>query len=190
MTTSPPAAPVRETEHEFSLVLRLQDHYTQIVDFGLAGVTTLVTDEPPPLGQGGGPNPARLLGAAVGSCLGASLLYCLRKAHVDVTDLRTTVADRPLPRAVRGLLRGDGERAGRRQRRCRGRADVINVAVSRIAPAPHREPPEPTPRILRPLGFPIPRISDVRRARFTPDAVVSLATVASASAARGPHARP
>ena len=100
----PAPAPVRKTEHEFSIVLRLQDHYAQIVDFGFGGVAPLVIDEPPPLGQGGGPNPARLLAAAVGSCLGASLLYCLRKAHVDVTDLRTTVAG-TLVRNERGRLR-------------------------------------------------------------------------------------
>ena len=101
---APAPAPVRETEHEFSLVLRLNDHYMQIVDFGLDGVAPLVTDEPPPLGQERGPNPARLLGAAVGSCLGASLLFCLRKAHVEVTDLRTTVAG-TLVRNERGRLR-------------------------------------------------------------------------------------
>ena len=89
---APAPAPVQETEHEFSIVLRLQDQYAQVVDFGLGGEAPLVIDEPPPLGQGGGPNPARLLAAAVGSCLGASLLFCLRKAHVDVTDRSTTVA--------------------------------------------------------------------------------------------------
>ena len=36
--------------------------------------------------------------------MGASLLYCLRKAHVDVTDLRTTVAG-TLVRNEHGRLR-------------------------------------------------------------------------------------
>lgn len=41
----------------------------------------LATDEPAPLGEGGGPNPAMMLAGAVGNCLAASLLFCLRKAR-------------------------------------------------------------------------------------------------------------
>jgi len=48
-------------------------------------------DEPQPLGQGGAPNPTRVLGAAVGACLSSSLLFCLAKARVDVGGLDATV---------------------------------------------------------------------------------------------------
>ena len=43
----------------------------------------LTMDEAPPLGGGDGPNPAALLASAVGGCLAASLVFCLRKARVE-----------------------------------------------------------------------------------------------------------
>lgn len=99
---APVAAP--DDERAFSMVLWLHDDYMQVVEFGMDGVTPLVVDETKPLGAERGPNPARLLGAAVGGCLGASLLYCLRKARVEVKDLRTTV-EGTLVRTDRGRLR-------------------------------------------------------------------------------------
>jgi uncharacterized OsmC-like protein len=56
-----------------------------------AGWAPLRVDEPPPLGAGTGPNPTRLLGAAIGNCLAASLLFCLQKSRVPVKGLRATV---------------------------------------------------------------------------------------------------
>lgn len=43
---------------------------------------TLVVDEPPPLGEGAGPNPARLVATALGHCLASSLRFCLDRARV------------------------------------------------------------------------------------------------------------
>lgn len=82
--------PAAGEAQRFALSLTLQDGYAFTVDFG-DGLAPLVADEQPPLGAGRGPNPARLLAAAVGSCLGASLLFCLRKARVEITELRTSV---------------------------------------------------------------------------------------------------
>jgi uncharacterized OsmC-like protein len=48
----------------------------------------IVTDEPPPLGQGRGPNPSRMLAAAVVNCLAASLLFALQKKGVSVAGLK------------------------------------------------------------------------------------------------------
>jgi uncharacterized OsmC-like protein len=78
-------------ERDFSVEVTLRDGYEMAVDFGLDGVDALTVDEPPPLGEAAGPNPARLLGAAVGSCMGASLLFCMRRARVPVDGLRTRV---------------------------------------------------------------------------------------------------
>lgn len=79
------------SEQQFSLTLSLQQDYQFQVDFGKAGVAPLLVDEPEPLGHGAGPNPTRLLGAAVGSCLGASLLFCLNKARISPAGLRIAV---------------------------------------------------------------------------------------------------
>jgi len=46
--------------------------------------TSFVVDEAPPLGEGHGPSPDALLGAATGSCLASSLVFCLEKAHLPV----------------------------------------------------------------------------------------------------------
>jgi uncharacterized OsmC-like protein len=78
-------------EQGFSVELRLQENYRFVVDFEEEGMAELVVDEGPPLGEGLGPNPTRLLAAAVGNCMSASLLFCMRRARVEVTDLRTRV---------------------------------------------------------------------------------------------------
>ena len=46
----------------------------------------MVVDEGPPLSEGAGPNPSRMLAAAVGHCLGASLLFCLEKSRNPITE--------------------------------------------------------------------------------------------------------
>jgi organic hydroperoxide reductase OsmC/OhrA len=58
---------------------------------GVAGVPLIELDEPAPLGEGRGPNAAALLGAAVGNCLAASLLFCLKKSRADVAGLEAGV---------------------------------------------------------------------------------------------------
>ena len=73
----------------FSLALR--DGYAFTVDFGDAGIPPMTIDESPPLGHNEGPNPSRVLAASIAGCLGASLLFCLRKAHIDVATLHADV---------------------------------------------------------------------------------------------------
>ena len=81
-----------EEEHrEFELSLTLEDGYRFTVEFDQEGVPPLLLDEPPPLGDGTGPNAARILGAAVGNCLSASLLFCMQKARIESRQIRTKV---------------------------------------------------------------------------------------------------
>ncbi len=55
------------------------------------GMTELLMDEPPPLGNSLGPNPSRILSAAIGNCLSASLIFCMQKARVTPMAMKTTV---------------------------------------------------------------------------------------------------
>ena len=71
--------------------LGLLEGYRFEVEFDVEGVPNLVADEMKPIGEGLGPNPTRLLSAAVGHCLSSSLLYCLGKAKVKVKKLNTVV---------------------------------------------------------------------------------------------------
>jgi organic hydroperoxide reductase OsmC/OhrA len=79
------------TDDTTTVTMELREGYEFAVDFGDASHTTLLVDEPAPLGGGHGPNAARLLAAAVGNCLSASALLCLRKARIEVHGMRTVV---------------------------------------------------------------------------------------------------
>ncbi|HSH74998.1 MAG TPA: OsmC family protein [Longimicrobiales bacterium] len=91
-------------EHDFEVTLTRQDHFRFLADFGDGSGAVLRMDEPEPLGEGSGPNAARVLAAAIGNCLSASLLYCLEKARVEVADVRTTVGG-SIVRNERGRFR-------------------------------------------------------------------------------------
>ena len=69
---------------------RIKDYQFR-VKFDLPGMPELGTDEPEPLGRNAGPNPARLLSAAVGNCLSSSLVFCLSKGRIGVDDLKASV---------------------------------------------------------------------------------------------------
>lgn len=75
--------------NSFSVHLRLLSGFKFEIDFGDAG--QLLSDEPPPLGDGDGPNPSRLLAAAVANCLAASLLFAIRKFKEDPGEVSAEV---------------------------------------------------------------------------------------------------
>lgn len=81
-------------EKEFNLTLTLGEGFQFETEFDGEKMATLLLDEPEPLGDDEGPNAARVLGAAVGNCLSASLLFCLRRARVNVEGMRTEVQGR------------------------------------------------------------------------------------------------
>ena len=101
--------PVPTHDQSFQISLTLREGYEMSADFGLSGVDPLRFDEPAPLGAGHGPNAARVLASAVGNCLAASLLFCLRKSRVDVEELRATVTG-TMARNERGRFRITGLR--------------------------------------------------------------------------------
>lgn len=88
----------------FSLSLKRIQGYQFQVKFDWENVAPILADEPEPLGQRSGPNASRLLGAAVGNCLSASLLFCLQKGGLVVEDMETQVTGK-YTRNERGRLR-------------------------------------------------------------------------------------
>ena len=88
----------------FQIELLQQSDYRFEVRFGDSGLPAFVTDEPPPLGGGAGPNPSRLLGTAVANCLAASLLFALRKFGNEPGPLRV-IATMSLERNAKGRMR-------------------------------------------------------------------------------------
>jgi organic hydroperoxide reductase OsmC/OhrA len=84
--------------------LELLEGYRFEVEFDVHSIPRLVVDEIKPIGEEEGPNPTRLLSAAVGHCISSSLLYCLGKAKVKVKKLETTVQAK-VERNKEGYLR-------------------------------------------------------------------------------------
>jgi uncharacterized OsmC-like protein len=76
---------------EFAIEMEQIDGFEFRVRFDKAQFGELLMDEPPPLGRDTAPNAARVLAAAIGNCLSASLVFCLRRAGVKTTGLRSSV---------------------------------------------------------------------------------------------------
>jgi organic hydroperoxide reductase OsmC/OhrA len=79
-------------ERWFRVGVAREEGFVFNVDFGLDGVGDLVMDEPEPLGGETGPNASRVLAAAVGNCLCASLLFCLQRSRVEVQSMEASVS--------------------------------------------------------------------------------------------------
>ena len=77
--------------HEFGISVERLSGYEFRVSFDKPQYASLTLDEPAPLGDDSAPNAARVLAAAIGNCLSASLVFCLSRSKVELESLRTDV---------------------------------------------------------------------------------------------------
>jgi organic hydroperoxide reductase OsmC/OhrA len=75
----------------FSLHVEQLNGFEFRVKFDKGQFAPLSLDEPPPLGHDTAPNAARILAAAIGNCLAASLLFCLQRAKVAAPSVSADV---------------------------------------------------------------------------------------------------
>jgi uncharacterized OsmC-like protein len=92
---------------EFTITVDQVEDFEFRVRFDNPQHAELTVDEPGPLGKDAGPAASRLLAAAIGNCLSASLLMCARKSRVQMGLMRTRVTTR-IDRSEKGRLRIKG----------------------------------------------------------------------------------
>ena len=92
---------------EFTITVDQIEDFEFRVRFDHPQHAGLTLDEAPPLGKDAGPTAARLLAAAIGNCLSASLLMCAKKSRVEMGLMKTRVTTR-IDRTEKGRLRIKG----------------------------------------------------------------------------------
>ncbi len=75
----------------FSVHVEQIDGFEFRVKFDKEQFAPLLVDEPAPLGRDTAPNAARVLAAAIGNCLAASLVFCLKQAKVAASGVTADV---------------------------------------------------------------------------------------------------
>jgi uncharacterized OsmC-like protein len=89
---------------EFAIAVDQIDGFEFRVRFDKPNHADLNLDEPSPLGKDTAPNASRILAAAIGNCLSASLLFCARKSKLDLGTIHTRVRTQ-ISRTDTGRLR-------------------------------------------------------------------------------------
>ena len=79
---------------DIRVLLEQEGPYAFKVNFEGAGLAALHTDEPAPLGEGAGPNPSAILLTSIANCLGASLLFAMRKFKNAPGPIRAEIVAR------------------------------------------------------------------------------------------------
>jgi organic hydroperoxide reductase OsmC/OhrA len=103
------------SSEQVKVTLTQLSDYSFNVNFDETDIPDLLTDEGAPLGGGKGPNPSRMLLAAIANCLSASLLFAMRKYKNTPGTIRAE---------VRGTLGRNAE----------GRMRVLHVDVDLYLP--------------------------------------------------------
>lgn len=107
-------------EQPIRVTLEQEDGYAFRIRFDDEGLQPLLSDEAAPLGEGRGPNPSRLLLAAVANCLSASLVFALRKyknapgavhAEITATPMRNAEGRWRIPQAFVEIRLGESGEA-------------------------------------------------------------------------------
>lgn len=84
VTRAEPRRSGRTPAGEVKISLSQVDRFEFRIRFDGTDWEEMVVDEPPPLGAAHGPNSPRMLAAAIGNCLAASLLFSFQRADVPV----------------------------------------------------------------------------------------------------------
>ena len=92
------------SDEHIKVTLTQVSDYSFNVSFDETDIPDLVTDEGAPLGAGKGPNPSRMLLAAIANCLSASLLFAMRKYKNTPGAIRAEVRGK-LGRNADGRMR-------------------------------------------------------------------------------------
>ena len=107
-------------EQPIRVTLEQEEGYAFRIRFDDNALEPLLGDETAPLGEGRGPNPSRILLAAIANCLSASLLFALRKykntpgalhAEITATPMRNAEGRWRIPQAFVEIRLAEGGEA-------------------------------------------------------------------------------